>query len=155
MGNREKFLVFSVAGHAFALGSMSVLEILRSGKVQELPFVPPLVAGMVSYRGKPFSVIDTSLLLDCYVLAKSGGLGSSAAGATGGAGAAENVIVLNHEEEDVCLTADLILRFEMAELRRNAVNDFYKGEIKSGEDAIPVLNIERIIATERQELGYR
>lgn len=54
-------IVFTLDGHAHAIETASVQEVLRMVAITAMPEAPPWVAGMINLRGRPTVVVDLRL----------------------------------------------------------------------------------------------
>jgi purine-binding chemotaxis protein CheW len=59
----DQYLVFDVAGEAYAVGILRAREIVAHDTLTELPASPPWVRGVMSLRGSPVPVIDLAAKL--------------------------------------------------------------------------------------------
>jgi purine-binding chemotaxis protein CheW len=57
---QQQYLTFQVANEAFALGILSIREIIGFGKLTEVPQMPEFVRGVINLRGAVVPVIDLS-----------------------------------------------------------------------------------------------
>ena len=54
----RQFLTFSLAGEHFAVGTLSVREIIEYGQLTTVPMMPPSIRGVINLRGAVVPVID-------------------------------------------------------------------------------------------------
>ncbi|HEX5394119.1 MAG TPA: chemotaxis protein CheW [Rhodocyclaceae bacterium] len=54
----RQYLTFSLAGEMFAVGTLSVKEIIEYGQVTTVPMVPSFIRGVINLRGAVVPVID-------------------------------------------------------------------------------------------------
>jgi purine-binding chemotaxis protein CheW len=54
----RQFLTFSLAGEHFAVGTLSVKEIIEYGQLTGVPMMPPSIRGVINLRGAVVPVID-------------------------------------------------------------------------------------------------
>src|SRR5580704_18079503 len=57
----EKYLSFQVGSEEFALGVLSVREIMGMQVITSVPHTPPYVKGIINLRGKVVPVVDLRL----------------------------------------------------------------------------------------------
>lgn len=57
-GQDSEFLLFELGGQAYALPTALVQEIIRAVMIAPIPDSPPLVEGVIHYRGAPLPVLD-------------------------------------------------------------------------------------------------
>ena len=53
-----KYLVFQLAQEEFAIGVLSVREIIRTQDITRVPHTPPHMKGVINLRGKVIPVMD-------------------------------------------------------------------------------------------------
>ncbi len=56
----EQYLTFMLGGEVFAIGILSVREIIEYGQLTEVPRMPPSIRGVINLRGAVVPVIDLS-----------------------------------------------------------------------------------------------
>jgi purine-binding chemotaxis protein CheW len=54
----RQYLTFSLAGEHFAVGTLSVKEIIEYGQLTGVPMMPPSIRGVINLRGAVVPVID-------------------------------------------------------------------------------------------------
>jgi purine-binding chemotaxis protein CheW len=54
----RQYLTFSLAGEPFAVGTLSVKEIIEYGQLTGVPMMPPSIRGVINLRGAVVPVID-------------------------------------------------------------------------------------------------
>jgi purine-binding chemotaxis protein CheW len=54
----RQYLTFTLAGEPFAVGTLSVKEIIEYGQLTGVPMMPPSIRGVVNLRGAVVPVID-------------------------------------------------------------------------------------------------
>jgi purine-binding chemotaxis protein CheW len=57
-GEVQQFLTFSLGSEMFAVGTLSVKEIIEYGQLTEVPMMPDFIRGVINLRGAVVSVID-------------------------------------------------------------------------------------------------
>jgi chemotaxis-related protein WspB len=57
------FLVFELDGHRYALDSSQLIEVLPMVNLTPLSHMPPAIAGMFDYHGRPVPAIDLSEII--------------------------------------------------------------------------------------------
>ena len=60
VADQGQFLTFMLGGEIFAIGILSVKEIIEYGGVTEVPMMPPCVRGVINLRGAVVPVMDLS-----------------------------------------------------------------------------------------------
>ncbi|MBB6155488.1 purine-binding chemotaxis protein CheW [Pseudomonas sp. JAI115] len=54
----RQYLTFTLAGEQFAVGTLSVKEIIEYGQLTGVPMMPPSIRGVINLRGAVVPVID-------------------------------------------------------------------------------------------------
>lgn len=54
----RQYLTFTLAGEQFAVGTLSVKEIIEYGQLTGVPMMPPSIRGVINLRGSVVPVID-------------------------------------------------------------------------------------------------
>ncbi|WP_433861548.1 chemotaxis protein CheW [Pseudomonas thivervalensis] len=54
----RQYLTFTLAGEPFAVGTLSVKEIIEYGQLTAVPMMPPSIRGVINLRGAVVPVID-------------------------------------------------------------------------------------------------
>lgn len=57
-GETRQYLTFSLAGEMFAVGTLSVKEIIEYGQITTVPMMPAFIRGVINLRGAVVPVID-------------------------------------------------------------------------------------------------
>lgn len=57
----QQFLTFNLSEEMFAIGILSIREIIEYGQLTEVPLVPPFIRGVINLRGSVVPVIDLSV----------------------------------------------------------------------------------------------
>ncbi len=60
----RKLVVFLLEDAPYAFGAAEVKEVVITGDIYHIPFVPPYVAGMINRHGEPYTVLDLKAILD-------------------------------------------------------------------------------------------
>ena len=58
---QQQFLTFHLAEEMFAIGILSIREIIEYGQLTEVPLVPAFIRGVINLRGAVVPVIDLSV----------------------------------------------------------------------------------------------
>lgn len=58
---QQQYLTFSLGEEMFAIGILSIREILEYGQLTEVPMTPPFIRGVINLRGAVVPVIDLSV----------------------------------------------------------------------------------------------
>jgi len=58
---QQQFLTFSLGEEMFAIGILSIREILEYGQLTEVPMTPPFIRGVINLRGAVVPVIDLAV----------------------------------------------------------------------------------------------
>ncbi len=61
MQEHQQFLTFHLGEEMFAIGILSIREIIEYGQLTEVPLVPPFIRGVINLRGSVVPVIDLSV----------------------------------------------------------------------------------------------
>ena len=61
MPEQQQFLTFNLGEEMFAIGTLSIREIIEYGQLTEVPMVPPFIRGVINLRGSVVPVIDLSV----------------------------------------------------------------------------------------------
>ena len=56
----QQYLTFMLGGETFAIGILSIKEIIEYGQLTEVPRMPDFIRGVINLRGAVVSVIDLS-----------------------------------------------------------------------------------------------
>jgi purine-binding chemotaxis protein CheW len=56
----DQYLTFSLGGEMFAIGILSIKEIIEFGDLTEVPMMPQFIRGVISLRGAVVPVLDVS-----------------------------------------------------------------------------------------------
>ena len=54
----SQYLIFSLAGESFAVGTLRVREIIEYGNLTPVPMMPAFIRGVINLRGAVVPVID-------------------------------------------------------------------------------------------------
>ena len=57
----QQFLTFHLGEEMFAIGILSIREIIEYGQLTEVPLVPPFIRGVINLRGAVVPVIDLAV----------------------------------------------------------------------------------------------
>lgn len=57
----QQFLTFHLGEEMFAIGILSIREIIEYGQLTEVPLVPPFIRGVINLRGSVVPVIDLAV----------------------------------------------------------------------------------------------
>lgn len=58
---QQQYLTFSLGEEMFAIGILSIREIIEYGHLTEVPMVPPFIRGVINLRGAVVPVVDLSV----------------------------------------------------------------------------------------------
>ena len=61
VAEQQQYLTFSLGEEMFAIGILSIREILEYGELTEVPLVPPFIRGVINLRGAVVPVIDLAV----------------------------------------------------------------------------------------------
>ena len=59
--NQRQYLTFFLADEQYAVGVLSVKEIIEYGVVTRVPTTPPYIRGVINLRGSVVPVVDLSV----------------------------------------------------------------------------------------------
>jgi Chemotaxis signal transduction protein len=144
--HKNVFLSFRLGKETFAVSVKKVLEVLQQQHITEVPDVPSYIKGVINFRGDILPICDARLkfnlpvqsadekcviiVLDLQVNEHKMRIGAIADGV-------KDVIAI--EESDIKPVPEMGLKY-------NA--EFLSGMIKSGENFIMVLNVDKVFATD-------
>lgn len=57
-GEPQQYLTFALGGEMFAVGTLSVKEIIEYGRITSVPMMPETIRGVINLRGSVVPVID-------------------------------------------------------------------------------------------------
>lgn len=57
-GDERQYLTFRLSGDVFAIGILTIKEIIEYGDVTQVPMMPPSIRGVINLRGAVVPVID-------------------------------------------------------------------------------------------------
>ena len=142
----HQFLTFSLSGEHFAVGTLSVREIIEYGQLTSVPMMPPSIRGVINLRGAVVPVID---------------LGARFGGHQTEIGRRTCIIILevhNGEEEQVIgVVVDAVsevLEIAPADIEpppafgANIRSDFIQGMGKVGGRFVILLDIGRVLSVD-------
>ncbi|MES3020837.1 MAG: chemotaxis protein CheW [Pseudomonadota bacterium] len=146
---RNQYLTFMLGGEVFAIGILSIKEIIEYGGLTEVPMMPDCIRGVINLRGAVVPVMDLSVRFGkqpieatkrtCFVIVEIHN------------GEAQQVIgvVVDAVSAVIEIGADQIAPAPNfgARIRR----DFIAGMGKVGERFVILLNVEKVLSTD--ELG--
>lgn len=58
---QRQYLTFSLGEEMFAIGILSIREIIEYGQITEVPMVPPFIRGVINLRGAVVPVVDLAV----------------------------------------------------------------------------------------------
>jgi purine-binding chemotaxis protein CheW len=58
---QQQYLTFTLGDEMFAIGILSIREIIEYGNLTEVPMTPPFIRGVINLRGAVVPVIDLSI----------------------------------------------------------------------------------------------
>jgi len=61
VGEQHQYLTFQLADEMFAIGILSIREIIEYGVITDVPMTPPFIRGVLNLRGAVVPVIDLAL----------------------------------------------------------------------------------------------
>ena len=89
---QQQYLTFTLAEEMFAIGILSIREILEYGQLTEVPMTPPFIRGVINLRGAVVPVIDLAVRFGrqprevtkrtCIVIIETAADGTNGAGQT-------------------------------------------------------------------------
>lgn len=59
--DQQQYLTFSLGAEMFAIGILSIREIIEYGQLTVVPLVPPFIRGVINLRGAVVPVIDLAV----------------------------------------------------------------------------------------------
>lgn len=60
-GEQQQYLTFTLGEEMFAIGILSIREIIEYGQVTEVPMTPPFIRGVINLRGAVVPVVDLTV----------------------------------------------------------------------------------------------
>ncbi len=135
----ETWLVFKSGLKTYAIESCYIKEILRNSEVFKMPFVPPYVAGVLNFYGKPMAVIDFSKFID-------------------NAGSKESLFLVLNVADDVAFQIDDVCDFYSSleiisqTVANKADENFFLQSVIIDNSLVPVLNVGDIIKRIKKEI---
>ena len=143
----NNFITFFIDKNLYALDSEKIIEIIRPQEIYPLPFVPQAILGAIDYEGKIYSVLDGLFLISNFVDIEVAKKSKSVV---------HTLLVLKHNEEDICISIDKVQSLLKAQLLTSSEEEkSFLGIIEVEENKIPVLDVEEIVRIERNCLGYK
>lgn len=136
---QKTWLVFKSFDSTYAVESFNVREVLRNNDVFPLPFAPSYVKGVLNFYGKPYAVVDFTLLQN---LERTN---------------SRLFLVLN-EAEDIALQIDDIVDFytsddvEEQQLLNKTDADLFSQTITIGKIIAPVIDVNAIAKKVKSEI---
>lgn len=61
MNDQQQYLTFSLGEEMFAIGILTIREIIEYGQIAEVPMVPSFIRGVINLRGAVVPVIDLAV----------------------------------------------------------------------------------------------
>lgn len=90
---QPQYLTFNLGEEMFAIGILSIREIIEYGHLTEVPMVPPFIRGVINLRGSVVPVVDLAVRFGravgeitkrtCIVIIETGGADPDGAGQPG------------------------------------------------------------------------
>ena len=136
---QKTWLVFKSFDSIYAVESFNVREVLRNNDVFPLPFAPSYVKGVLNVYGKPYAVVDFTLLQN---LERTN---------------SRLFLVLN-EAEDIALQIDDIVDFytsddvEEQQILNKTDADLFSQTITIGKIIAPVIDVNAIAKKVKSEI---
>lgn len=141
-GSMEKYLTFFIDGQLFAIPSSEVVEIIRMQPITFIPKIPPFIIGVINLRGKIVPLVDVRLKFNKEKREYDDHT---------------SIIVAEVNDLSVGLIVDSvndvtnIAKNQISDtprLSKDTTNSFVKGIATLNENAVMILDIERILADE-------
>lgn len=143
---QQQYLIFRLGAESYALGLLSVKEIIEYGGVTQVPMMPPFVRGVINLRGRVVPVIDLAQRLygekaavtrrTCIVIVEVGT----------GEERLDMGVIVDAVSQVVEILPDAIEPGPSFGARLRA--DYIAGMGKQDEGFVIMLDIERILLTE-------
>jgi purine-binding chemotaxis protein CheW len=70
----DRYVLFSIAGEAFACPILQVRQVIKASSIKEVPFMIPSCAGVINLRGQLIGVIDLRIQLRPLASRQPGGI---------------------------------------------------------------------------------
>lgn len=141
-GSMEKYLTFFIDGQLYAIPSSEVVEIIRMQPITFIPKIPPFIIGVINLRGKIVPLVDVRLKFNKEKREYDDHT---------------SIIVAEVNDLSVGLIVDSvndvtnIAKNQISDtprLSKDTTNSFVKGIATLNENAVMILDIERILADE-------
>lgn len=145
-GDERQYLTFRLSGEIFAIGILTIKEIIEYGDVTQVPMMPPSIRGVINLRGAVVPVIDLAALF-----------GRNAVGVTRRTCIVIIEAHMDGEYQDVGLVVDAVNA--VTEIPRDQIEpvpafgakvrtDFIRGMGKVDGRFVIILNLDRIMSTD-------
>jgi purine-binding chemotaxis protein CheW len=148
-GKEGKYLTFALANEEYGLEILKVREIIGYIDVTAVPQMPPYVKGVVNLRGQVIPVLDLRARFGMQITDVTDQTCIIVVEITHGSRKFSTGIIVDHVQEVLDIDAGNI---EEAPQFGAAVNtDFILGMAKVGESVKILLDIDKVLASERYE----
>lgn len=142
--DERQYLTFRLSGDVFAIGILTIKEIIEYGEVTEVPMMPPSIRGVINLRGAVVPVIDLAARF-----------GRSSVEVTRRTCIVIVEAQLDGEQQDVGLVVDAVNA--VTEIPRDQIEpvpafgarirtDFIRGMGKVDGRFVIILNLDRILS---------
>lgn len=147
-GETRQFITFSLDGEEYAFDAASALEVLKPGKITDVPLVEPYIKGIISVRGEMVMIVDLKKRLSA---GEGGGGARAAKAATGGpnGGAASRFVIAGSDESKAAFLVDRlsgVREYRMDSFEEKREGPFVRGFIKADGARIKVLDIDNLLS---------
>jgi len=144
--HQQQYLTFMLGGETYAMGILSIKEIIEYGNLTEIPRLPEFIRGVINLRGAVVPVIDLSARF-----------GKRATGTTRRTCIVIVEVVNGEETQDVGVVVDAVT--EVLEIPTHEIEpapsfganiraDFIEGMGKINGKFVVILNIQQVLSVE-------
>ncbi|MBQ0039279.1 MAG: CheW domain-containing protein [Treponema sp.] len=135
----KTWLVFRSYDGTYAIESCNVREVMRNNEVYPIPFTPPYVKGVINFYGRPYAVVDFTMLQN---LPRTD----------------TQLFLIFNNAGDIALQINDIIDFytsedvEEQQIPDKGETEFFSQTISIGNIIAPVLDVRSIATKVKQEL---
>ena len=140
----DQYLTFMLGGETFAIGILSIKEIIEYSTLTEVPMMPACVRGVINLRGAVVPVIDLAVRI-----------GRGAAPVTKRTCIVIMEVLMNDERQDIGVVVDAVnevLEIPLSDIEpppsfgAQVRTDFMRGMGKVNQKFVILLDVDRVLA---------
>ncbi len=140
----DQYLTFMLGGETFAIGILSIKEIIEYSTLTEVPMMPACVRGVINLRGAVVPVIDLAVRI-----------GRGQAPVTKRTCIVIMEVLMNDERQDIGVVVDAVnevLEIPLADIEpppsfgSQVRTDFMRGMGKVNQKFVILLDVDRVLA---------